>query len=70
MTKTPTPGHRPMADLEMPEKPQKAKGTSGNPSDLTREEKLAKQLRDNLARRKQQSRARNTRPRKFKNNTD
>jgi hypothetical protein len=67
MTKTPTPGHRPMADLQMPEKP---KDTSGSPSALTREEKLARQLRDNLARRKQQSRARNTRPRKFKNNTD
>ena len=35
----------------------------------TREEKLARQLRENLQQRKIQSRARNTKPRKFKNKT-
>ena len=33
----------------------------------SREQKLARQLRENLAKRKNQSRARNTKPRKFKN---
>ncbi len=35
----------------------------------SQDEKLARQLRENLAKRKSQSRARNTKPRKFKNNT-
>ncbi len=35
-------------------------------TNTNREQKLAKQLRDNLAKRKIQSKARNTKPRKFK----
>jgi len=37
---------------------------------ISREQKLAKQLRDNLAKRKKQSKARNTKPRKFKKLAD
>ena len=44
----------------------KSGGTANNSEQLTKEERLAKQLRDNLAKRKSQSRARNTKPRKFK----
>ena len=35
----------------------------------SQDEKLARRLRENLAKRKSQSRARNTKPRKFKNST-
>ena len=41
-------------------------GKSVQETNTNREQKLAKQLRDNLAKRKNQSKARNTKPRKFK----
>ena len=58
----------------MPEFDKPNKPTTGSKTDdksvpagnTTREQKLAKQLRDNLAKRKNQSKARNTKPRKFK----
>ena len=43
---------------------------SGQETKINREQKLAKQLRDNLVKRKNQSKARNTKPRKFKKPDD
>ncbi len=62
-----------MADLKNPDKPQNNNNSSSEPDvpqAPSRKDKLAGQLRDNLAKRKMQSRARNTRPRKFNNNQD
>jgi len=62
-----------MSDQNKPDKPMTDNGINKkNTSDTeaSREQKLAKQLRDNLAKRKNQSRARNTKPRKFKKLTD
>ncbi len=62
-----------MADMKKPDKPQNDENNSPEADAVQatgREDRLARQLRDNLAKRKKQSRARNTRPRKFKNNKD
>ncbi len=62
-----------MADMKKPDKPQNDENNSPESDAVEvpgREDRLARQLRDNLAKRKKQSRARNTRPRKFKNNRD
>ncbi|MCP4935940.1 MAG: hypothetical protein GY927_17445 [bacterium] len=59
--------------MKKPDKPQNDENNSPEPDAVEtpgREDRLARQLRDNLAKRKKQSRARNTRSRKFKNNND
>ena len=62
-----------MPEFDKPNKPitgteKDDKSVQG--SSTSREQKLAKQLRDNLAKRKNQSKARNTKPRKFKKLND
>ena len=62
-----------MPELEKPNKPitgTEKDDKSVQVSNTNREQKLAKQLRDNLAKRKNQSKARNTKPRKFKKRND
>jgi hypothetical protein len=62
-----------MPEFDKPNKPGTGTETdnkSVQASNTNREQKLAKQLRDNLAKRKNQSKARNTKPRKFKKLND
>ncbi len=48
----------------------KETGKSVNSAAESKEQRLARQLRENLAKRKAQSRQRNTKPRKFKKMSD
>lgn len=66
-----------MSTSDKPEKPangiekdDRSARASMATGETSREQKLAKQLRDNLARRKSQSKARNIKPRKFRKSGD
>ena len=67
MGETNKPG-KPQYKIEPPSQTgQRESIGKSNNIEESRDEKLARQLRENLAKRKRQSRARNTKPRKFKN---
>jgi len=58
-----------MTQPQNPGSPDTPQNTSTSPARADKEERLTKQLRENLAKRKAQSRIRKTKPRKFKKNS-